>query len=117
MSTFGVRTTALRKALGLTQKEFGILGDLSQSNLSNAENDHTLPNIDFVVNIKLAFPEINLNWWVGDKGEMFDHDIEKKKLPSNMDPNIREFLEDLSAEVHNMAMTKKLIEISTKKKS
>jgi len=116
MSTFGVRTVALRKSLGLTQKEFGLAGGLTQSNLSNAENDKTLPNVDFIINIKFSFPEVNLNWWLSGEGMMLDHKLEKKKLPENMNPAIKNFLEDLSEEIRNMCSTKKLIEINMKKK-
>jgi transcriptional regulator with XRE-family HTH domain len=116
MSTFGTRTIALRKALALTQKEFGISGNLTQSNLSNAENDKTLPNVDFIINIKFAYPHVNLNWWISGDGLMFDHKHDKKRLPENMDPGIKSFLEDLSEEVRNMSSTKRLIEVVMKKK-
>jgi transcriptional regulator with XRE-family HTH domain len=116
MSTFGNRTTALRKALGLTQKEFGLAGNLTQSNLSNAENDLTLPNLDFVINVKFSFPNINLNWWISGEGLMFDHKIEKSALPKSVKPEIRAFLEDLSNQVKNISMTNKLLEVTIKKK-
>jgi transcriptional regulator with XRE-family HTH domain len=116
MSTFGTRTIALRTALGRTQKEFGALGDLTQSNLSNAENDKTVPNLDFVMNIKKAFPQIDLNWWIHGDGNMFLFDIKRKSLPDNVNPSIKEFLEELHDQVMKMSETNKLIEIITKKK-
>ena len=69
MSTFGQRTTTLRKSLGMTQKEFAIAGDFSQSNLSLLENDGVTPNLGFIISISSVFPNINLNWWIQGRGD------------------------------------------------
>lgn len=71
MSTLGKRTALLRRALGLTQKEFAKAGDFSQSNLSLLENDGVVPNLGFIINISTAFPQINLNWWIQGRGNIF----------------------------------------------
>lgn len=116
MSDFSSRTVDLRKMLGLTQKEFGDAGNLSQSNLSNTENGKTLPNLDFVINIKNYFPKINLNWWIYGEGVPFiEEDERPRKLPNNINPDIKSFLENLREEVVKLNQTRSFVEYRKKK--
>lgn len=104
MSTFGKRTVLLRKALGLTQKEFASAGDFSQSNLSLLENDGVIPNLNFILNISTSFTNINLNWWIQGRGAMFVTETTKIEDLA-IDPDLKKFLKDLNESVIELKMT------------
>lgn len=116
MSTLGARTTLLRKSLGLTQKEFAVTGDFSQSNLSLMENDGVVPNLGFFVRITAKFPDINLNWWINGHEEMFLSKTSDMEVGEGLDPSLKKFLKDLRKEVSDLSMSNRII-LGRKKKS
>jgi transcriptional regulator with XRE-family HTH domain len=114
MDTLGKRTVMLRKLLGMTQKEFAIAGDFSQSNLSLLENDGVIPNLAFLMAIHEHFPQINLHWWITGKGEiMFKKKDFKEEDLNSLSPALKNFLINLKESVENIKMTGKTIK-STK---
>lgn len=115
MSTFGQRTTTLRKSLGMTQKEFAIAGEFSQSNLSLLENDGVIPNLGFIITISKAFPNINLNWWIQGRGEMFLKEQFEEDDLNSLSPGLRKFLLELRSSVNNISATNRTIKKNRKK--
>lgn len=109
MSTLGTRTILLRKALGLTQKEFSKIGDLSQSNLSLAENDGVFSSVHFFIKLKENFPNINMNWWLAAEGSIFLKTDSDLAIEANIDPGIKKFLSEMRAEISNMGVRNKII--------
>ncbi len=67
------RLLKLRKALGLTQKEFSSRLGVYQSEISRVENDdeaqELTPRLKFL--IRQAFPSVSLEWLESGAGEMF----------------------------------------------
>lgn len=66
--SFSDRTLQLIETLDLSQRQFCKICEISKSALSQillGQNGMTLHHI---YKILLAFPEINVNWWIGNSG-------------------------------------------------
>ena len=73
---FGQRVKAIRKTLGLSQKDFaGPLGN-SGTFISEVENGKYKPCYDFFYNIMAHF-NVNLHYLMTGQGEMFIRDIKQ----------------------------------------
>ncbi|MFA7074907.1 MAG: helix-turn-helix domain-containing protein [Endomicrobiaceae bacterium] len=76
---FGVKVKLIRKKLKKSQKEFSDFLEVSQSAISNYEKNERTPSADFLN--KLAEKcNINMNWFLTGKGEMFQTDIANQEL-------------------------------------
>ena len=63
---FGERIRAVRKSVGCSQKEFGLLLDIPQPTLSAYETDRMQPTLTFLINIAINF-DVSLDWLCGIK--------------------------------------------------
>ncbi|MCM1193941.1 MAG: helix-turn-helix domain-containing protein [Butyrivibrio sp.] len=98
MDILGNRIKALRKAEGLTQKDFSKRLLISQSYLSGLENGNEVPANKFIKLICLEFG-VREDWLVNGNGEMYDDVYENSK--------------ETLAEVSNYALLKILTLLTT----
>lgn len=70
MPTLGQRIRGVRKYYSRTQKEFSDVVGVSQSFLSEVENDRSSPSIELIQGIAVHFPHIRLDWLLTGTGEM-----------------------------------------------
>ncbi len=77
----GKRIKAIRKALGLRQEDFAKEIDFSCSFLSEAENAKYKPGLRFYNNILQKY-NVNLNYLLTGKGEMFNKTKETEEMPA-----------------------------------
>lgn len=61
----------LRKKLSLTQGQLAKRIGKTQGYVSGVENETKNPGMDFLVALKQAMPNLNLNWLILSQGEMF----------------------------------------------
>lgn len=115
MDSFGKRTTILRKSMGMTQKQFAIAGDFSQSNLSLLENDGVIPNLGLIITISEKYPNINLNWWIQGRGEMFIKEQFEEDDLNALSPGLRKFLIELRTSVNNISASNRNLRNKRKK--
>ena len=71
MTTINERILAVRKAKSLSQADFSIATGIPRSTISEVENKKTKPSTDIIVGIANIFPDININWVLTGKGEMY----------------------------------------------
>lgn len=65
------RINALMKHLGMSQKNFAAEICISEGTLSSIFSGRTNPSLNTVNNIHERFPEVNMDWLLNGKGEMF----------------------------------------------
>lgn len=106
-SALGKRTVILRKNLGLTQKEFAEAGDFSQSNLSLLENGGVTPNLGLFINIGENFPQVNMNWWILGRGDMFEEESEDLQIDEDVDPRLRNFFLAMNRNINHISKSAK----------
>jgi transcriptional regulator with XRE-family HTH domain len=70
------RIPCLREALKLSQKDFAAKVSAAPSNLSEIESGKVKPGLKFLLKVIDTF-EVNANWLLRGKGEMFLEDEEK----------------------------------------
>jgi transcriptional regulator with XRE-family HTH domain len=77
MKKFSDRLKSLMESLEVSgymiAKEIGV----SDMSISKFRSEKGLPSFDFFEKLKARYPEVNLNWLIGNTGEMF------------LDPNIK----------------------------
>lgn len=71
MTTQGSRLKKLRRALNLSQEEFGGRLAVSKQYISNLEADRNLLNNEKIAALFFDF-NVNLNWLIGGTGAMFN---------------------------------------------
>jgi len=71
MQTINERVFFLRKSIYLNQKKFSEILGVPRSSLSEIENGKRSPNVDLIVRISNNFKEINTDWLLTGKGEMY----------------------------------------------
>lgn len=67
---FGKRVRAVRKKLGISQKEFAKRSGVVPSYLSNIENGKGNPGYDFFLSLYREF-DLNMDYLIGGSGPMF----------------------------------------------
>lgn len=82
MRTIGEKLKDIRKHKGLTQAEFGNNIGFSKQAVSNIENNLSNPSIDFISKL-IMYYDVNANWFIVDKGEMFNSQQEMYKTTKN----------------------------------
>ncbi len=83
---FGFRLNALLRQIGTTQKDFSALINIQPAVLSRYINNKTVPSIDFIMIIKTAIPNLNLNWLLIGDGDIFiSHSTDPKVVIKNGD--------------------------------
>lgn len=65
------RVKILLKRLGLTQKQFSEKVGVNQELVSRTINGKTTPNFAFIEQLYLAFPDINPDWLLTGKGDIW----------------------------------------------
>jgi transcriptional regulator with XRE-family HTH domain len=78
---FGKRIKAIRKALAVNQQDFAEGIDVSGSFLSEVENGKYKPGFKFYNNLLQTY-NVNLNYLLTGKGEMFNKIEEIEEMPS-----------------------------------
>ena len=76
---FGKRLKAIREHLGFRQNQFAKKLDISNTALSELESDKYPPNLKLIIRIARDF-DVNLDYLVFEKGEMFEQESSKKAL-------------------------------------
>lgn len=71
MSTIGKRFKAIRTNKDLSQEAFGAELKMTKSGISAVENDKVFVSVDVLRTLFLNF-NINLNWFIMGKGNMFN---------------------------------------------
>ena len=66
----------------MSQELFGEKLDVSKQYISNLESDRNLLNNEKLVLLLVDF-NVNLNWLIGGKGEMFNETISKSFVTEN----------------------------------
>lgn len=73
------RFKQLLEEKGLTATKFAALIKVNASAMSHILNGRSKPGFDVLDKIAQAFPDINLNWLISGKGEIFNTAPEKEK--------------------------------------
>lgn len=71
MTTINERISIVRKAKNLKQSEFSVIVGVPRSTISEVENKKTKPSTDIIVGISNGFSDINIDWVLTGKGEMY----------------------------------------------
>ena len=71
MTTQGLRLKKIRQTLNLSQEALGEKLCVSKQYISNLEADRNILNNEKLVLLLFDF-DVNLNWLIGGKGEMFN---------------------------------------------
>lgn len=71
MTTLNDRILSVRICKGLSQLDFSKIIGISRSSLSEIENGKTRPSADLIVGITTGFSDINTDWLLTGKGEMY----------------------------------------------
>lgn len=66
------RIRQIMESQNLSQQSFADMLNISPASLSSIFNDRTRPTLNHVDAIKRSFPNINLEWLLYGKGEMFE---------------------------------------------
>lgn len=66
---------------GLTATKFAAIIKVNASAMSHILNGRSKPGFDVLDKIAQAFPDINLNWLISGKGEIFNHSQTKNPRP------------------------------------
>ena len=69
------RIISLMKHLGMSQKVFAAEICISEGALSSIFSGRTKPTLNTVSNIHERFPEVNMDWLIDGKGEMFSSSL------------------------------------------
>jgi transcriptional regulator with XRE-family HTH domain len=77
--SFGERLRQIRKALDMTQKEFGLRLGTSQGNLANVEGDKGTHLPDDALEVLAREFKVNLNYLYAGSGSMFEEDNSDEK--------------------------------------
>ncbi len=80
------RIRQLMESQNMTQQSFAQALNMSPASLSSIFNDRTRPTLNHVEAIKNRFPNINVNWLLFGKGEMFV-DANATSTPSSPSSN------------------------------
>ena len=64
---------------GLTATKFASMIKVNASAMSHILNGRSKPGFDVLDKIAQAFPDVNLNWLVSGKGEMFNNHVSEEK--------------------------------------
>lgn len=78
MSTIGNRLKKIRTEKHLTQMELGQTLSVSKQAVANVESGHNNPSIEFISKL-IEILNVNSNWLITGKGEMFSHEFEDVK--------------------------------------
>lgn len=73
------RFKLLLEEKGLTATKFAALIKVNASAMSHILNGRSKPGFDVLDKIAQAFPDVNLNWLISGKGELFNISLEKEK--------------------------------------
>ena len=65
------RISALMKHMGMSQKDFANEICISPGTLSSIFSGRNKPTLNTLNNIHERFPEVNMDWLMNGKGEMF----------------------------------------------
>jgi transcriptional regulator with XRE-family HTH domain len=76
---FGKRLKTIREHLGFRQNQFAEKLDISNTALSELESDKYPPNLRLIIKIASDF-DVNLDYLIFERGEMFEHESGKKAL-------------------------------------
>ena len=69
--TLNERIAIIRKHKALSQKEFALALNVSRSYISEVENNNKKPSIEMLMGINGHFSDINPDWLLAGKGEMY----------------------------------------------
>lgn len=70
-NNFGNRLATLIDSLDLSRNQFGAKINVDQSRISGYIVQGKKPGVDFFINIKATFPEVDLNWLISGEGYIF----------------------------------------------
>ena len=87
--TIGARFKKLRESLKLSQQNFARQLNITQQTYSLIEKGKRLPNFK-IIQILLDDFKVNLNWLVGNRGNMFREPIESLKQYQKASKELRE---------------------------
>lgn len=73
------RFKQLLEEKGLTATKFAALIKVNASAMSHILNGRSKPGFDVLDKIAQAFPDVNLNWLISGKGELFNTSQKKEK--------------------------------------
>lgn len=73
------RFKQLLEEKGLTATKFATLIKVNASAMSHILNGRSKPGFDVLDKIAQAFPDVNLNWLISGKGELFNTTTPKKE--------------------------------------
>ena len=73
------RFKLLLEEKGLTATKFAALIKVNASAMSHILNGRSKPGFDVLDKIAQAFPDVNLNWLISGKGELFNISPDKEK--------------------------------------
>ena len=73
------RFKQLLEEKGLTATKFAALIKVNASAMSHILNGRSKPGFDVLDKIAQAFPDVNLNWLISGKGELFNITPDKEK--------------------------------------
>lgn len=78
------RIKALMKHMGMSQKSFAAEICISEGTLSSYFSGRNNPTLSTLNNIHERFPEVNMDWLIDGKGEMF---VSSLPIPQQMETN------------------------------
>lgn len=70
-TTFGSRLKSFRNNMKLSGEDLGAIFGVLKTQVSGIERDKTKPTVEGCIKLSAAFPDLDLNWLLTGRGEMF----------------------------------------------
>jgi transcriptional regulator with XRE-family HTH domain len=80
--TFGSRLIKLRNHLKMNKIELANVLETTSTSLGRYEKNEVQPTLEFFQKVKIQQPDINLNWFILGKGEMFVDELGSFDCPA-----------------------------------
>ena len=97
--TINQRLKNIRIFYNLSQAEFSEMFNVKQATISQIEGVKIMPSLDIIISILYKFNEINCNWLLTGKGEMFVSVKEKSKSIETPTLNAKDFIEKMEKQL------------------
>lgn len=99
---FGLRLKKYYTEKGLKGKDFAESINKTGSMLSQYVNETTNPDLKTISKIKDVYEDLNLNWLVSGKGQMFDLE-EQTNNYEELSPTMKTFINKVNTEMETMS--------------
>lgn len=99
------RLKMLMESEGLTAVKFAEIMEVQPSGISHLLSGRNMPNFDFISKLLLRFPQVNPDWIINSKGEMYKRNETADSQPDSVNTNVTSDLVAKSTVVNDSLIT------------